>query len=78
MKDHSCQVDMLSDVHRQIPTKVIEVIISPKLEQNRCLTLAVNLIGHVRADHGIDILYSKDWRVKEYAQNIIYRSEERR
>ena len=63
---------MLSNVHRQVPTKVIGAIISPKLEQNRCLTRVVDLIGHVRDDHDIDILYSKAWRVKEYAQNIIY------
>ena len=37
-----------------------------------CLTRAVVLIGHVRVDHDIDILYNKSWRVKEYAQNIIY------
>ena len=67
VKDHNFQVDMLSNVHRQVPTKVIGTINSPKLEQNWCLTHAVDLIGHVRANYDIDILYSKVLRVKEYA-----------
>ena len=47
VNDHSCQVDMLSNVHRKVPTKVIGAIISPKLEQNGCLTRVVDLIRHV-------------------------------
>ena len=30
------------------------------------------MIEQVQAKHGINILYSKAWRAKEYAQNLIY------
>ena len=59
VNDHNCQVDMLSNVHRQVPTKVIRAIINPKLEQNGCLTRAVDLIRHVRADHDIIFYITK-------------------
>ena len=72
MKDHSCQLDMLSNYNRQVPTKVITSFINPKLQENGCIVHSKDLIGHVRADHDIDILYSKALRVKKYAQNLIY------
>ena len=49
-------------------------LLSPlKLHENGCIIHSKDVIEEVRADHGINILYSKAWRTKEYAQNFIYR-----
>ena len=72
MKDHSCQLDLLSNYHREVPTKVIMSLINPKLQDNWCIIRPKDVMEHVRADHDIHIVYNKAWRAKEYAQNLIY------
>ena len=37
VKDHSCQLNLLNNYHRQIPTKVITSLINPKLQENGCI-----------------------------------------
>ena len=46
--------------------------ITLKLQKNGCIIHPKDVIVEVQADHDIDILYSKAWRAKEYAQNLIY------
>ena len=73
VKDHSCQLNLLGHYFRQVPTRVIMSLITPKLQEDGCIIHPKDVIGEVRADHDIDILYSKVWKANEYAQNLIYR-----
>ena len=43
-----------------------------KLQENECIIRTKDVIGNVRVDHNIDILYSKTWKANEYTQNLIY------
>ena len=55
-----------------MPAKVISSIIIPRLQDNCHIIQPRDVVGEMRTNHGIQILYSKAWRAKEYTQNLVY------
>ena len=53
-------------------TKVVSIVIVDKLLVNSRVIRPVDVIGEFKSGHGIEILYSKAWKAKEYAQNLVY------
>ena len=55
-----------------MPTKVISSIIVPRLQDNDLIIQPKDVVGEMQTDHGIQILYNKAWRAKEYVKNLVY------
>ena len=72
VKDHNCDMKMFRNCHWQVPTKVIGTIIVLKLQYKGRIIRSNDVVGEMQTDHGIRILYCKTWKVKEYAQNVVY------
>ena len=52
--------------------KVVSTVIADKLLSKGRVIRPVNVIGEMKSTYGMEILYSKAWKVKEYAQNLVY------
>ena len=55
-----------------MPTKVVSTSISNKLLVKGHVIRSIDVIGEIKSNHGIEILYSKVWKAKKYAQNLVY------
>ena len=73
VKDHSLELKLFTHYLRQMPTKVIISIITLRLQDNDHIIHLKYVVREIKIDHGIQILYNKVWRAKEYVYNLIYR-----
>ena len=55
-----------------MPVKVVSTVIADKLLDKGRVIRPVDVIGEFKSSHGIEILYSKTWKAREYAQNLVY------
>ena len=55
-----------------MPTKLVSTVIVDKLLGKDRVIRPVDVIGEMKSTYGMEILYSKAWKVKEYAQNLVY------
>ena len=72
VRDHSCQLELFNNCSWQVPAKVVSTVIIDKLLGKGRVIQPVDVIGEMKSSHGIEILYSKAWKAKEYAQNMVY------
>ena len=68
---HSCKLDFRNNSNWQAPTKVIIVEIANKLLVDGYLIRPKD-VAEMRLKHGIDILYNKAWKAKEYVESFVY------
>ena len=71
-KVHSCKLDFRNNSNRQAPIKVITAEIANKLLVDGYLIRPKDVVAEMRLKHGIDILYNKAWKAKEYAESFVY------
>ena len=55
-----------------MPTKVVSTVIVDKLLGKGCVIRPVDVIGEMKSTYNMEILYSKAWKAREYAQNLVY------
>ena len=55
-----------------MPAKVISTVVADKLLSKGRVIRAVDVIGEMKSTYGMEILYSKAWKAREYAQNLVY------
>ena len=55
-----------------MPAKVVSTVIVDKLLGQDRVIRPVDVIGEIKSTYGIEILYSKAWKAREYAQNLVY------
>ena len=59
VKDHSCQLNLLGHYFRQVPTRVIMSLITPKLQEDGCIIHPKDVVVEMRLKYGIRILCNK-------------------
>ena len=72
VNDHSYELEFFRHYPRQVSAKVISSITVPRLLDNGHIICPRDVVREMRTDNDIQILYSKAWEVKEYAQNLVY------
>ena len=55
-----------------MPNKIIISLIGPQLQVDGRTIHPKDVIAKLCDDHDIQILYTKAWRVKKYAENLIF------
>ena len=72
VRDHSCQLELFNNCSRQMPAKVVSTVITDKLLGQGRVIRSVDVIGEMKSTYDMEIQYSKAWKAKEYAQNLVY------
>ena len=55
-----------------MPVKVVSTVIADKLLGKGHVIRPMDVIGEIKSTYGMEILYSKVWKAREYAQNLVY------
>ena len=55
-----------------MPAKVVSTVVADKLLDKGGVIRPVDVIGEMKSTYGMEILYNKAWKVREYAQNLVY------
>ena len=55
-----------------MPAKVVSTVVADKLFGKGRVIRPVDVIGEMKSTYSMEILYSKTWKVREYAQNLVY------
>ena len=55
-----------------MPAKVVSTVIADKLLGQGRVIRPVDVIGEMKLTYGMEILYNKAWKVREYVQNLVY------
>ncbi|TXG73269.1 hypothetical protein EZV62_001848 [Acer yangbiense] len=71
-EDHNCTIDDLHNRYRQASTWFIGEILSLKLAVSGQSLKLKEIMTDMQMEHGLDLLYTKAWRVKELVENNIF------
>ena len=55
-----------------MPAKVVSTMVADKLLGKCRVIRLVDVIGEIKSTYGMEILYNKAWKTREYAQNLVY------
>ena len=65
-------VGVVQQLLLQMPTKVDSTVIADKLLGKGRVIRSVDVIGEIKLTYSMEILYSRAWKAREYAQNLAY------
>ncbi|KAK1586897.1 hypothetical protein Q3G72_007335 [Acer saccharum] len=69
---HTCSLDTYESHFCKVSAIVIGEMFAPKLNTNGRIIRPIDIITEMREQHGVQLLYTTAWRVKEHAKNVLY------
>ena len=72
VRDHNYRLKLFSNCSQQVPAKVVSIVVADKFLGKSCIIRPVDVIDEMKSTYDMEILYSKAWKVREYAQNLVY------
>ncbi|KAK2648635.1 hypothetical protein Ddye_016124 [Dipteronia dyeriana] len=72
VKDHTCNIDGFHARLRQANSWTVGELLAPKLQVHGHSLKPKDIMVEMQVEHGLHLLYSKAWRVKDHAEASVF------